>query len=54
MSALLPEQRGTASAFYNSKEALRYSTCHQTNKLQEELTVAALQLLALPVSASSL
>ena len=51
MAALMPEQQGTAAAFYNSREALRYSTCHQTSKLQEELTVAALQLLALPVSA---
>ncbi len=50
MSALMPEQQGTAPSFYDSREALRYSTCHQTSQLQEELTVAALQLLDLPVS----
>ncbi|KAA6429391.1 MAG: hypothetical protein FRX49_00785 [Trebouxia sp. A1-2] len=47
MSALMPEQQGTAPSFYDSREALRYSTCHQTSQLQEELTVAALQLLDL-------
>ena len=50
MSALMPEQQATAPSFYDSREALRYSTCHQTSQLQEELTVAALQLLDLPVS----
>lgn len=50
MSALMPEQQGTAPSFYDSREALRYSTCHQTSQLQEELTVAALQLLDLTVS----
>ena len=54
MSALMPEQQGTAPSFYDSREALRYSTCHQTSQLQEELTVAALQLLDLPVSSEHL
>jgi len=54
MSALMPEQQGTAPSFYDSREALRYSTCHQTSQLQEELTVAALQLLDLPVSSTHL
>ncbi|KAL0025544.1 hypothetical protein WJX77_011447 [Trebouxia sp. C0004] len=45
MSALMPEQQGTAPSFYDSREALRYS--HQTSQLQEELAVAALQLLDL-------
>ena len=48
--ALKPEQQGTASGFYNSTEALRYSTCSQTLQLQRELTQAAIQLLDLPVS----
>ena len=46
---LAPEQRDTAAGFYDSKEALRYNTCHQTQQLQRELTQAALQLLHLPV-----
>lgn len=48
--ALTPEQRGTASSFYNSEEALRYSSCFQTGQLQRDLTKVALQLLNLPVS----
>ena len=48
--ALAPEQRGTATSFYNSEEALRYSSCLQTAQLQQDLTQAALQLLNLPVS----
>lgn len=48
--ALAPELRGTACAFYDSKEALRYSTCTQTLQLQRELTQAAIQLLHLPAS----
>lgn len=48
--ALKPEQQGTASDFYDSNEALRYSTCSQTLQLQRELTQAAMQLLNLPVS----
>ena len=47
---LAPEQQGTARGFYDSKEALRYSTCSQTLQLQRELTQAAVQLLHLPVS----
>ena len=49
MSIVMPEQTGTATAFYNNEEALRYSTCLQTNQLQRELTEAALHLLNLPV-----
>lgn len=52
--ALAPELRGTACAFYDSKEALRYSTCTQTLQLQRELTQAAIQLLHLPVSSPTL
>lgn len=48
--ALTPEQQGTACDFYDSKEALRYTTCTQTLQLQRELTQAAIQLLHLPVS----
>lgn len=47
-----PEQRGSARGFYDSKEALRYSTCLKTLQLQQELTQTALQLLNLPVSTS--
>ncbi len=50
MPAVTPELQGTAASFYNSKEALRYSSCHQTSQMQEELTLVALQLLDLRVS----
>ena len=50
----MPEQQGTATTFYNSREALRYSSCHQTLQLQVELTNVALQLLDLPVRFSQL
>ena len=52
--ALKPEQQGTASGFYDSNEALRYSTCSQTLQLQRELTQAGIQLLNLPVSFSTI